>query len=251
MKKVSVFLVLFCFLFSLPVFAQESNYLASAAVKAKHGVINTLTGWLELPFQIMKGFESGIGEQGNNKLLGGVAGILRGVFHGIGRTASGILELTTCVLPNPSDNEGIGIPLDSEYAWEKGSPYSIHKQGVVPVGEKLVRGVVNTIAGIVEMPGQLNKATQENTALAIIKGIGKAVIYPVSRIISGVFDLITFPLPNDSKQHGPAFDEEQPWDALKNHPFDRENPPEGYGAFTSPVEPLPVPDFYIMQMFSP
>ncbi len=251
MKRISVFLVLFCFLFSLPAFAQESTYLASSAAKAKHGVINTLTGWLEVPFQVIKGFESGIADQGNNKFLGGVAGILRGIFHGIGRTASGIYQLATCLLPNPSDNEGKGIPLDSEYAWEKGSAYSIHKQGVVPVGEKFARGVVNTFAGIVEMPGQLNKAAEENTALTIVKGIGKAVIYPVARIISGVFDLVTFPLPNDSKQHGPVFDEEQPWDALNNHPFDREAPPEGYGAFAVPAEPPPVPDFYMMQMYSP
>ncbi|MDD5730248.1 MAG: hypothetical protein PHN57_03865 [Candidatus Omnitrophica bacterium] len=220
MKKILIVLVLFSFLITLPVFGEEVNYLQGAAQKAKHGVINTLLGWLELPFQVIKGYKHGFGEEGKNKLVGGFLGIFRGIGHSIGRTASGVMQLATCLLPNHKDNNGIGIPLDSQYAWEEGQQYSILKEGLAPIGKKFARGTVDSLGSPLEVPAQLNKAFNQTRFTSVLLGICKAITYPIARIASGTYDVVTALLPSDAGTYGRPFDEKYPWSSLGEYPVE-------------------------------
>ena len=66
---------------------------------------------------------------------------------------------------NPADNDGVGVPLDAQYAWEEGVQYDLFdpslKEGVKPMGRKLLRGLGNTFLGIAELPGQILKGKRE------------------------------------------------------------------------------------------
>ena len=196
---------------SFPLHAQKApHYLNSSVDKAKQGITNILTGWLELPFQVYKGYKKGF-KDGDLKILGGFFGIFRGALHGIGRTASGAYQLTTFALPNPKDNEGVGVPLDSQYVWQEGEQYSFGAEGTTPIGKKAMRGLSNTFLGIFDMPGQFMKGVKNDKPLV---GLGNSILIPVSRMLSGVYDLGTVFLPNSSKGYGYPLEEEYPWDAF-------------------------------------
>jgi putative exosortase-associated protein (TIGR04073 family) len=248
MRKLAVCAVIVFILSIVSVHAQEIDYIEAKTQKATHGFVNLFTGWLEIGAQASKGYQKGLGEEGKNNFLGGVLGVLRGICHGVGRTAAGILQLTTFALPNHKDNEGVGIPLDSEYAWEEGSQYCIMKDGAEPVGKKCVRGVIDATTGILEMPAQLGKAFTQNNFLGVMTGICKAITYPVARIVSGVYDVVTVLLPGDKKTHGYPFDEEKSWEGLGE--ITVEGPQWVPVEMPEPME-LPVPDMYIMNMFAP
>lgn len=217
MKRAISLVLVFVFLVSLPVYGQETTYTEAVVEKGKHGIVNTFTGWLEIPVQISKGYKKGVGQEGKNNFLGGVLGFFRGLGHGVGRTASGLFQLATCVLPNPQDNQDVGIPLDSQYAWEEGQQYSVFNDGFHPIGNKVARGFTDSFGCLLEVPGQLEKAARQNTFIDGLVGIGKAVFYPVARLASGIYDLATFLLPNDTKTYGRPFDEEKPWDAVNRY----------------------------------
>jgi putative exosortase-associated protein (TIGR04073 family) len=212
MKKRGVFLfaVFFMLMASSSVYA--ADYFKASGEKAKRGVINLFTGWLEVPYQTSKGFKGGFGKEGKFKLLGGLCGIGRGFVHGIGRTASGALQIATFPFPNPKNNEGVGIPLDSTEAWEEGTQYSIANQGLAPVGRKAFRGLTNTFFGLFEVPSQLHKGFKEDHPF---KGMGKAVLYSVGRLSSGVSDIVTVILPNNAEGYGYPLEEKMPWDGLE------------------------------------
>ena len=129
----------------------------------------------------------------------------------MGRTAAGAFELSTFVLPNPKSNEGVGIPLDSEYVWEEGDQYSIGMDGTAPIGRKAIRGLANTLLGILDGPGQLIKGVKNDKPWV---GMGNAILYPVSRILSGAYDLTTVFLPNAVDGYGYPLEEKNPWDAF-------------------------------------
>jgi len=219
MKRFLVLLVLLVFLISLPGFAADRCYVKDSARKAKEGAINIFTGWLELPFQTTKGYKKG---WENNKLLGGIFGLFRGFAHGIGRTVDGVYQFVTFPLPNPKNNDGVGLPLDSKYAWEDGVHYSLLKDGLRdglrPMKRKIFRGTINACFGILDMPGQLGKGLSEDKPF---KGLAKAFVFPMGRIASGLYDVATFPFPNEIAQYGYPLEEKQPWDALQ--PENRRN----------------------------
>ncbi|MCM8831643.1 MAG: hypothetical protein NC918_05600 [Candidatus Omnitrophica bacterium] len=216
MKKWISFLVLI-FLFLTSVYAQ-STYLEKSVEKAKQGLVNFFTGWLEVPYQVSKGYNKGFGDS-QNKLLGGFFGIFRGLIHGLGRTSSGIYQFVTFPLPNPKNNEGVGIPLDSEYVWEEGTQYSIVNQGLEPVGKKAYRGIINTFGALLEAPSQLNKGFSQDRPFV---GLGKAIVYPLGRVTSGIYDLVTVALPNNVNGYGYAFEERRPWDGLDKNKWDND-----------------------------
>ena len=211
MKGFKAILLIAVFLFSFNVFASTTNYGEGVIQKVKHGGINTLTGWLEVPFQVVKGYNNGIGDDHKFKLVGGFCSIFRGIAYGIGRTTSGIVSLATFLLPNPKSNQGVGIPLDAEYVWEKGTQYSIFKDGIKPVGKKALRGLIDTAAAIADFPGQIIKGFNE--AKPVI-GFGKAIVFPMGRIIYGAYSLATFAFPNPVDNYGYPIEEKYPWDAL-------------------------------------
>jgi len=217
MKKLIVLLVAMAIFLSVPAYA--ANYVEKAVEKGKQGITNLFTGWLEVPYQAVKGFKNGFGEKEKNKLLGGFLGIFRGIVYGLGRTTCGVYETVTFPLPNPKDNEGVGVPLDSRYVWEDGTRYSILNQGVMPMGKKAKRGLINAGLGILEVPGQINKGFTEDHPF---KGLGKAVVFPLARIASGVYEVATFLLPNDTETYGYGLEEKYPWDALDKTRFRNE-----------------------------
>lgn len=210
MRRVSVIVFLLCLVLSFSAYG-EDRYVHSSVEKAKQGFTNLITGWLEVPYQVVKGYRGGWGKEKKNKILGGTFGIFRGIIHGVGRTANGAYEVVTFALPNPRTNEGVGIPLDSKNVWEDGSQYSIENNGVGPVGRKVKRGVINAAFGIFELPAQIGKGFSEDRP---IKALGKAIIFPLGRISSGVYDVVTFFLPNDAEGYGYPLSEKYPWDGF-------------------------------------
>ncbi len=198
--------------------ADTSEFVDSMLAKLWRGAVNTLTGWVELPAQIIKGYNEGFMDDESNKILGVVVGIFDGIGHSAGRTVSGLTDLFGFWAASPESNEGVGLPLDAEYAWEEGTPYNAFDPNLVdgavkPVGKKLVRGLSNAFLGIAELPGQIVKNTSEG---AVDLGIIKGLWYWLSREVYGFTDIWASILPNPADQVGMPFDEEYPWDALVN-----------------------------------
>ena len=133
-----------------------------------------------------------------------------------GRTTTGVLQLATFALPNPKNNREVGIPLDSQYVWEEGHQYSLVKDGLNPVGEKAVRGLSNTFLGAVDMPAQLIKGFNQDKPFV---GIANSILFPVSRIINGAFDLTTLFLPDSNEEYGYPLEEKYPWDAFSQEKY--------------------------------
>jgi putative exosortase-associated protein (TIGR04073 family) len=219
MRKILVVTVLGLFLLAFAAQAEEYHYLKASGKKAQRGVTNLLTGWLEVPFQTVKGFKSGFGEKEKNKVLGGTFGVFRGIIHACGRTATGIYELATFPLPNPKNNQGVGLPLDAENAWEEGTQYSIVNQGLEPVGKKAFRGLLNAGFGIIDVPGQIHKGFVEDKPW---RGLGKAVLFPLGRVSSGIFDVAACLLPGEAQYYGYPLEEKLPWDALERDRYHNE-----------------------------
>ena len=219
MKKILSLVVISLLVVSFSGYAQAPNYMESSIEKAKQGITNSLTGWLEVPFQTYKGYKEGMRDDGRLKILGGLFGIARGMFHAAGRTATGIMQLGTFLLPNPKDNHGVGIPLDAQYVWEKGEQYSIGQDGTSPIGKKAVRGLYNVGLGLLDGPGQLIKGVKQDKPWV---GVANAVIFPVSRIVSGAFDITTAFLPNPTEGYGYPLEEKYPWDALLEGSYNNE-----------------------------
>jgi putative exosortase-associated protein (TIGR04073 family) len=216
-RSLSVLIIaLLALSFTATAHADMDEVVSAMGAKLVRGVVNTFTGWVEFPAQIIKGYNEGFNGDEDNKIVGTVLGIFDGIGHSAGRTGTGLVDLFSFWAANPADNEGVGLPLDAEYAWEEGTPYNafdpdIVEGGLKPVGRKLVRGVSNSLLGVAEVPGQIIKGVREDEP---IMGVVKGVWYWFSRSAYGLGDIFTCILPNPEDQVGIAFDEEYPWDAL-------------------------------------
>lgn len=86
------------FLFSFQAHAREEItpdiYFNRAGMKIMSGIANVATGWMELPKNI-----SLWSQRDQNALIGITEGLLWGVFHTVGRTGNGALDLVTFWLP--------------------------------------------------------------------------------------------------------------------------------------------------------
>ena len=61
---------------------------------------------------------------------------------------------------------------------------------------KLGRGVANVLFGIVEVPNQITKVTSEHGGGAgATYGVGKGFVRWMGREFTGVYDIVTFPVP--------------------------------------------------------
>lgn len=211
-------LVLFVMLLSSNAFADGEKVVQGMGNRAVRGVVNLVTGIIEWPVQIYKGYNNGFGSVENkvaSKTIGTVLGFFRGIGHAGGRMSSGAIELFVFWAVSPEDNIGVGVPLDAEYAWEYGTQYSMFKpsfgEGVKPIGRKLLRGLGNGFLGIAELPGQTIKGKNEGN---IAKGVGKGVWYWFSRTVYGFGDIFTCIVPNPEDNKGVSFEEKNAWDAL-------------------------------------
>ncbi|MDP8258945.1 MAG: exosortase system-associated protein, TIGR04073 family [Candidatus Aadella gelida] len=199
--------------------ATPEELLTGMGQKLFRGVVNVVTGWIELPVQIVKGYNRGFAGNENNKILGTVGGVFKGIGDATGRTLSGVGDVAGFWAADNADNDGVGIPLDAEYAWEEGTAYDIFDPNLVngalkPIGNKLLRGIGNTVFGVVEIPGQIVKGIKDGAPdLGIVKGLW----YFASREMDGAVDMGTFYMANPKDTKGLAFDEKWPWSALADN----------------------------------
>lgn len=217
LKRLFGVLIMITFLiFTTRAYAETNDILGCMMKKLGRGIINALTGWVEFPAQIGKGYYEGFRGDRDNKLLGVIVGTFDGIGHSAGRTLSGVADIVGFWAAGPKDNEKIGIPLDGEYPWEEGEPHDMFnpnfaEAAITPIVNKFLRGVSDVTLGFMELPGQILKGISEgNAGFSIIKGL----YYWSGREISGVSDIATalFACPDDTV--GVTFDEDRPWDAF-------------------------------------
>jgi len=222
MRSFCFLVAVFCLFLVTPACAgsedisEKENVLGSMQAKLGRGVVNTFTGWMEFPYQIVKGFNDGFMGEGKNKLFGVIFGGMKGIAYGAGRTTSGLADLVFFWAANPRDNIYVGIPLDAEYAWEEGVSYDMFdpdftEAAIRPMVNKLFRGVGNTLFGFVEVPQQIKKGFSRG---AWDLGISRGLWFWMSREISGVVDIATVPCANPEYNVGVAFDEDMPWEVF-------------------------------------
>jgi putative exosortase-associated protein (TIGR04073 family) len=204
MKKrvLSIMLAALIFAFSVSTAsaATTEEWVSGMGYKFFRGFINAGTGWWEIPAQIGKGYNS-------SNFPGAFGGIFVGVWHALGRTISGVGDMAGFWAADPKDNDKVGVSLDDEYSWKTGVKHDIT---VEVVGNKLGRGLGNTIFGLCEIPGQVAKGWKNHAADA---GLGKGIWYAFSREMDGIIDLVTFLLPNPIDTKALPFDEQWPWTA--------------------------------------
>jgi putative exosortase-associated protein (TIGR04073 family) len=215
-QLLGLFVAAIFLLFSTTSHAASDELFSGMGEKLWRGIVNTFTGWIEFPAQIIKGYDEGFLGDEDNKIVGALAGIFDGIGHSAGRTLYGVADIVGFWAASPEDNEGVGISLDAEYAWEEGSPYDLFdpdfgEATIRPIGQKLFRGLSNGLLGFVELPGQILKGVSEG---APDLGIFKGLWYWYSREVAGLTDIGTIILPNPPDTKGLAFDEEYPWDAF-------------------------------------
>jgi hypothetical protein len=168
------------------------------AERGIRGFRNVLTGIVEFPMQIKKGFTNGVGFI-DNEAGSKTAGTILGIFWAA----------------SPTDNDGVGVPLDGAYPWEEGEQYSIFLpnvgEGIKPIGRKLGRGIGNGLLGILEIPGQIKAGLNEGN---VLKGAVKGIWYGLNPTAYGISNIGTAFVPNPENNERASFDQEWPWDAL-------------------------------------
>ncbi len=221
MKKISCMLILVLVL-STPAYATTPGSVGEGmANKAIRGAVNLVTGIVEVPTQIYKGYSNGfpaIENTAGSKTVGTILGFFRGFGHAAGRITWGGIELFGFWTANREDNEGIGVPFDADYPWEMGVQHSYFKpslsEGLKPIPMKLGHGVADGLLGILEVPGQIKLGIDEGN---VAKGIGKGVWFWWSRMWYGFGNIYTCLVPNSPDNPGAAFSGDWPWSALSGN----------------------------------
>jgi putative exosortase-associated protein (TIGR04073 family) len=216
--RILVALLLAVFAVSTCAYAANESIFTGMVDKAVNGSINLLTGWIELPMQVYKGFDKGLDQikrEGPSKVVGGICGLFRGAIHGFGRTVWGAFELASFWAANPPDNQGVGVPLDAKYSWEMGQQYCIDKpnlpEGCKPIGTKFVNGLTDTLLGIVEVPAQISKSANNEDGSNVFVGFLRGMWYWISREVNGVANIASFLVPNPTENMGYAYNSKWPW----------------------------------------
>ncbi|MDD2751944.1 MAG: exosortase system-associated protein, TIGR04073 family [Candidatus Omnitrophica bacterium] len=73
--------------------AEADTYTDSPIDKMSDGVLNTTTAWTDIPRQVSKV------SQEENLFAGMVVGFGEGLFNGMARGASGVIDMATCGVP--------------------------------------------------------------------------------------------------------------------------------------------------------
>ncbi|OGV70200.1 MAG: hypothetical protein A3K19_16475 [Lentisphaerae bacterium RIFOXYB12_FULL_65_16] len=185
-----------------------------------HGLVNIVTGWYEVPHQIHKGYNKGIGDVNESPALSRSAGAVMGTFRGasqaVGRTGWGVIQLGGFWSRNPNTNREFRPLLDGEYSWEKGTKKEFlcptFKDGWNRMAPRMQRGFRNIVGAVPEIPGQVVKGDrQEKNSL---KGFGKGVWFCASRAVQGTGEFVMFPVASPEENFNVPFEEIEGWDAV-------------------------------------
>lgn len=205
---------------------QGGQILPGMGKKAVRGAINVVTGIVEWPMQTAKGWSNGVGFIKNKPTSKTVGALLGFFFGGPGQFASrevwGFTELVGFWTANRPENRingvYVGVPVDAQYAWQWGSKYDMFKptltEGVKPYGYKLMYGLADGVAGVVELPSQIVVGVREGEPLT---GVGKGLWYWWSREVYGLggFGAIFACLASNPVDNpGYAYPGEWPWSGL-------------------------------------
>lgn len=221
-RAIAVLMVVFVAAIYVPVSAQAAttNMGEGMSQKLQRGITNTLTGFLEVPAQTIKGAKKGIQGMDNMPAVshpaGTVVGFARGIHQGTGRTLSGVQDGVGFWAADHANNDGYGIPLDAQYAWEEGTQFQMLEpnigEGLAPMGRKFVRGAGDAIFSPLDIPGHIRVGIKDSNPGA---GILKGLYFGGSRLYTGGTDAVLFALPNPKDTVGNEFDYAYPWGALK------------------------------------
>ncbi|MDQ6954177.1 MAG: exosortase system-associated protein, TIGR04073 family [Mariprofundaceae bacterium] len=85
--------------------ALAANYASDTGEKFSRGLVNTATGWGEVPKNIV------LETKNSNIFIGLTYGTVKGVVHTVGRSVVGVLELGTFFIPSSE-------VVQSTYVWE-------------------------------------------------------------------------------------------------------------------------------------
>ena len=110
MAAVSV-LILCVVAVALPAFAQEGSVVEKMGKKLGRGIVNIVTGWVELPKNI---YDTSV--ETDNPLMGITYGTLKGLGMTVVRTGAGAYDTVSFLFPVPEDYEPI---LEPEFVFEE------------------------------------------------------------------------------------------------------------------------------------
>lgn len=98
-------LILSALLFFSPQAAMSHSYIEGVGDKLAHGLANTITGIGEIPKNVM------IASDEKGVAYGATAGVFTGIFHAIGRTLTGAVDIVTFIIPTKPI-------IEPDYIWE-------------------------------------------------------------------------------------------------------------------------------------
>ena len=197
--------------------AVEDSYVCGMTEKGAHGLASVVTGWVEFPMQIKKGYDRGVpsvAAPAASRSLSTLAGIGRGVTHTLGRTVWGAWELVTFWAPDHTSNADLLLLQDSAYAWQKGTmqPFACPgwRDGFERLGLRLERGIDDFVGGFLEVPGQIKKA---DAAGNFWPGIPMGFYCMAARLVDGFGNIVLVGLPGPVDNLMVPFEEVKAWDA--------------------------------------
>ncbi|UCH12287.1 MAG: exosortase system-associated protein, TIGR04073 family [Candidatus Omnitrophota bacterium] len=104
--------LILCFIaVALPAVAEEGTIVEKMGKKLGRGLVNVVTGWIELPKNI---YDTSV--ETNNPLMGITYGTLKGVGMTVVRTGAGAYDVATFLFPLPEDYKPL---LDPEFVFEE------------------------------------------------------------------------------------------------------------------------------------
>jgi len=90
--------------------AMADDYGSGVVDKFSRGFANTVTGWVELPKNVVNTSKA------DNVGMGLTVGLVKGIMHSVGRTVVGVVEMVTFFIPSQEFVEPryVWKPLDKE-----------------------------------------------------------------------------------------------------------------------------------------
>ncbi len=83
---------------------RENSHFGKMAHKLSRGVMNVLTGWMEIPYNMAETWKK------TDPFTGCVVGGIKGFFWGWARTCTGVFDIVTFPFPVPKDYDPLMEP---------------------------------------------------------------------------------------------------------------------------------------------